>query len=219
MRRVFRWALLLALLSPLLSAQIKNGAIKGRVTDSAGHPQLGVMIEVLTSAKSPIRVYTDVKGQYSAQNLLPGMYFVKASASSFLPTMRESINLKAGAVMVVNLTMNTLMEAVQLLPSRKSMNTDDTDWRWTLRAAANRPILRVLEDSGPLVVVQNSDNAADRVLKASVTFITGQDSGQSGSALPNTAFNLEQPLFSSGTSTLSLAGNLGMVDGQPNGVF
>jgi hypothetical protein len=218
MKRIYITIIALLALAVSSAAQTHGSMITGKVTDSAGHPQLGVMVEILTaSTKNPIRIFTDIKGAYTAKDLLPGTYVVKASASSFLPTLRESINLKAGAVAVVNLTLNTLMEAVQLLPTHKSQTTDDQDWRWTLRSTANRPILRVLEEQGPLVVVQSGEKGTDRVLKASVTFIAGQDGNQVGGPQMSTAFNLEQPMFSS--STMSLGGNIGMVDGQANGVF
>jgi len=47
---------------------------------------------------------------------------------------------------------------MQWLPSEpRGANADQDDWKWTLRSAANRPLLRWLED-GPLVVV--SDGSA-----------------------------------------------------------
>ncbi len=61
---------------------------------------------------------------------------------------------------VVNLTLNTLYEVMQWLPAEpRAANAQKDDWEWTLRSAANRPLLRWLED-GPLVVV--SDRPAAR---------------------------------------------------------
>ena len=53
------------------------------------------------------------------------------------------------------------------------------DWTWTLRSAANRPLLRWLED-GPLVVVSDGSGAAPK-LKARL-MATGQEGtfGESG---------------------------------------
>src|SRR5207249_4360618 len=87
-------------------------------------------------------------------------------------------------------------------------------------SAANRPILRALEDNGPLVVVSKSDSADDRVLKARVAFIAGSDGEGFSSSDVNTAFKVEQSLFNSGVSSgmLSFNGSVAYGDGQPNGV-
>jgi len=113
----------------------------------------------------------------------------------------------------VNVTLNTLFEAMQLLPVRRTMQEDD-DWKWTLRSSANRPILRVLDD-GPLVVSQN--NGPDKTLKARVAFLAGAPAeGFGNSSDLNTRFSLEHSLFSSGTVSLggSVAGT-----GDPSGVL
>jgi hypothetical protein len=60
-------------------------------------------------------------------------------------------------------------------------NAQKDDWKWTLRSAANRPLLRWLED-GPLVVV--SDGSGAPKLKARLV-ATGQEGtfGESGERL------------------------------------
>jgi len=179
---------------------------------------MGAVIEIFTSAATqPLKAFTDAKGYYSMKGLLPGTYQVKASASSFLPSIRENVDLKPGASALVNLTLNTLVEAFQLLPQRKKTDAADDDWRWTLRSAANRPILRVLEDGGPLVVVSKSDRDDDRTLKARVAFIAGSGAGDNinGSDV-KTNFNLEQSIFGGGT--MQFNGNLGYNAGFASGV-
>ena len=74
---------------------------------------------------------------------------------------------------VVNLTLNTLYEVMQWLPAEpRSANAQKDDWAWTLRSAANRPLLRWLED-GPLVVVSEKAGATPK-LKARL-MATGQE--------------------------------------------
>ena len=116
--------------------------------------------------KAHLKVFTDDRGFYSVASLLPGTYSVKVSAPSFLPSLREKIGVRAGAKLMVNVTLTTLFEAIQLVPLRSPV--DDDDWKWTLRSVANRPILRVLED-GTTVVAQSGESAADHDLKGSVT--------------------------------------------------
>src|SRR5271169_4966667 len=188
-----------------------SGAISGYVRDGSGIPQMGAAVEILGSAAQALKVFTDDRGFYSVASLLPGTYSVKVNAPSFLPTLREKIGVRAGAKLMVNVTLTTLFEAIQLVPLRGPV--DDDDWRWTLRSVSNRPILRVLED-GTTVVAQSGESAADHDLKGSVTFLAGSPGQGFGSPSDMTAgFAVERSLLAGGT--LRLNGNLGYeADGQ-----
>lgn len=212
-----RFTFMLLLLSAGAFA-LTDATLSGRVQDSSGKGQMGAVVEVYaTATTSPVtRAYTDAKGSYVLSGLLPGVYFVKASATQFLPSVREGVVIKAGSHVLLNLTLSTLIEAFQLLPSRKTDVKGDDDWRWTLRSSANRPILRVLEDNGPLVVVSKAEDGSDRTLKAHVAFITGSDGSSISGTDTKTSFNLEQSMF--GAGTMSFSGNLGYNAGIPNGV-
>jgi len=156
-----------------------NGTVSGVVRDSAGTPQMGAAVELLRSDLTVVgSVYTNSKGTYTFANVLPGRYAVKAMGTSFLPSLRENVKVRSNAV--VNLTLNTLYEVMQWLPAEpKAANANKDDWEWTLRSAANRPLLRWLED-GPLVVVSERSGAKPK-LKARL-MATGQDGtfGESG---------------------------------------
>jgi hypothetical protein len=182
-----------------------SGAISGYVRDASGAPQMGAVVEVLGSAAQALKVFTDERGFYSVTSLLPGTYSVKVSAPSFLPTLREKIGVRSGAKLMVNITLTTLFEAIQLVPLRGPV--DDDDWKWTLRSVANRPILRMLPD-GTTVVSQSGESAADHDLKGTVTLLGGSPGQGFGSPSDMTAgFDVERSLLSSGT--LRLNGNLG----------
>jgi len=197
------------------SAAVNPGSISGYVKNSTGVPQMGALVEVLTTAGTQT-LRTDTKGHFSTAGLLPGTYAVRVTAPSFLPSLRENIRLDSGATLLVNVTLNTLFEAVQMLPARAQSPEERDDWKWTLRSASNRPILRVLDD-GPLVIVSKSENEKDKVLKARVAFIAGNDGGFGGAPDMSTSFSLEQSIFSSGT--LAFNGDVGYGDGIPNGVL
>jgi carboxypeptidase family protein len=204
-----------ALLAIPATAAPKLGAISGSVRNSAGIPQMGAAVEILSTTAHALTVFTDVHGSYSATNLVPGIYAVKVSAASFLPSLRENVTLRSGTNTVINITLNTLFEAVQFKP-RHTTASDEEDWKWTLRSMANRPILRMVDD-GPLVVVSRSDKANDRVLKARVAFIGGSGSdGYGSSSDVSTAFSIEHSIFTSGT--VSLNGNVGYGNGTPDTV-
>ncbi len=204
--------ILLALALPACAAG-KPGEITGYVRNSAGVPQMGAAVEVFAGVTQGMTVFTDARGLYKAAGLVPGTYQVKVTAPTFLPSLRENVALKAGASVLVNVTLSTLFEAVQLLPQAKG-GQDEEGWKWTLRSAANRPILRVL-DGGPVVVSRNGSE--ERTLKGRLAFVAGSDAEGFGSAGEmSTQFNFEKPLFSSGM--LSVKGNVGYGGGPQSGV-
>jgi hypothetical protein len=158
------------------------GSVSGVVRNSAGVPQIGAVVQLLRPDLSIITVaYTDDKGQFAIPSVLPGFYAVKAMGTSFLPSLRENIHVRRGTI--VNLTLNTLYEVMQWLPTQpRATNAQKDDWEWTLRSAANRPLLRWLED-GPLVVVSDGSGAKPR-LKARLMATGSQGTfGESGERL------------------------------------
>src|SRR5437868_4098919 len=201
---------LLGVLSAALPsfAASRPGKISGTVHDSAGVPQMGAAIDVHSAGlTAALLTFTDAHGRYSVKELPAGRYQVKVSQTSFLPTLRENVSLRPGAEVIVNVTLNTLFEALQVLPMRGRTAEDQDDWKWTLRSMASRPILRVLDD-GPVVVVSDNGGRDQRALKAHVEFLAGSSSeGFGSSAGRATSFQMERSLFSAGT--LSLGGNVG----------
>lgn len=201
-----------------LPAAADGASVSGHVRDSAGKAQMGALVEIMAGTMAaPVKVFTDEKGYYTAAGLAPGVYFVKATAATFLPSLRENVSLKPGSNTLVNLTLNTLIEAFQMVPARRGAGAESDDWKWTLRSAANRPILRVLENDGPLVVVSQSEAGDDRVLKAKVAFIAGTNGESFSGSDMHTAFTVEQSLFRSGT--MSFNGSVGYNGGQASGVI
>ncbi|MGA2218230.1 MAG: carboxypeptidase-like regulatory domain-containing protein [Terracidiphilus sp.] len=155
------------------------GSVSGSVRDSSGVAQMGAVVELLRPDLTVlVSVYTDSAGHFTIAHVIPGLYAVKAMNTSFLPSVRENVRVRANTV--VDLTLSTLYEVMQWLPSEpRSVDTQKDDWKWTLRSAANRPLLRWLED-GPLVVVSDGSGAAPK-LKARL-MATGQEGsfGESG---------------------------------------
>ncbi|HXZ80437.1 MAG TPA: TonB-dependent receptor [Terriglobales bacterium] len=202
-----RVGLAVLLMSLAVSAHAgKLGTISGHVKNASGVPQMGAMVEIISAGKvlPEATVFTDVRGFYAVMDLLPGKYEVKASAPMFLPSLRENIPVHGGAGMVVNMTLNTLADAIKLLPARRS-GEDDDDWKWTLRSMANRPVLRV-QNGGPVVVSNQAGQSES--LKASLGFMAGsQAESFGGPSEMSTDFSLEHSLFGSGR--LAFQGDVG----------
>ncbi|HMF92045.1 MAG TPA: carboxypeptidase-like regulatory domain-containing protein [Candidatus Angelobacter sp.] len=213
--------LLLVLVGGTSAFAADVGAISGTVKDSTGTPQMGAVVEIFTSAAAlGATVFTDSRGFYTAENLAPGTYYVRVSAVSFLPALRENVGLRAGARVLVNVTLNAMASATQALPARRSVATEPDDWHWVLRSSANRPVLRAVDqdnnagDPASAAAEQTDDHS----LKARVAFFAGSEAGGFGSAGDmTTAFALEKSLFGSGT--FSFDGNIGASSGDPAGVL
>jgi hypothetical protein len=203
----------MALALPALAAE-RPGSISGYVRSASGVPQMGAMVEVLGSAAHSLKVFTDENGFYSASGLLPGVYNVKAYSPSFLPALRERVGLRPGSSVMVNLKLSGLFEAIQLPALRGP--ADDDDWKWVLRSASNRPILRMLEDGSLAPAAEAGGDKHD--LKGTLSFVAGSASGGFGSSSDmNTGFSVERSIFSSGT--VAFQGNVGYNGGSPNTVL
>ncbi len=200
--------LAVGLTSPAFAAG-KPGSISGYVHTPDGGPQMGAMVEVLGSAIHSLRVFTDENGFYSASGLVPGVYAIRVTAPTFLSQVRDRIGLQPGAKVTVNLTLTTLFDALQLAPSRTP--GDDDDWKWVLRSAANRPILRLRDDGK--VVLASAENK-NRDFSGTLSFLAGSPSTGYGSMSDmSTDFSVEKSIFASGT--VSLRGNVGYGAGSP----
>ena len=191
----------------------RPSAISGYVRDSSGIPQMGAVVEIVGTAARTLTVFTDGAGFYYASDLIPGLYCVKVSAPSFLPAWRDKIGLHPGASTHLNITLNTLLNALRVGPVRGA--ADDDDWKWTLRSVANRPVLRVFDDPGS---VASAEQKQDHDLKASLSFLAGSEAGGYGSGSDmSTGFSVERSIFS--VDRVGLSGNVGYGDGLPVAVL
>jgi len=172
---------------------------------------MGVAVEIVSpQALAGTTVFTDARGYYKASGLSAGAYQVKATAASYLPSLRENVALRAGANLVVNLTLTTLLDVAQWLPPPRTSPQPDDDWKWTLRTVTSRPILRLLDDNTPA-------KSKDRTLKAQVSLLAGSENeGFGGVGDMATQFRIDQSIFSAGT--LTLGGNVGYGSSDPAAV-
>jgi hypothetical protein len=188
----------------------RPGVISGYVRDISGIPQMGAVVEIAGSAARTLTVFTDGAGFYCATGLLPGLYSIKVSAPSFLPALQEKIGLQPGTSVHVNITLNTLLNALRVGPLRAT--PDDDDWKWTLRSVANRPVLRVFDHPAA------SAEQRDRDLKGSLSFLAGSEADGYGSGSDmSTGFSMERSIFSA--DRVGLSGNVGYGDGLPTAVL
>jgi len=113
----------LLLCSPAFS-QGSTGRILGTVTDQSGGVVAGATISVVDTARGLTRTLTtDDAGEYSAPNLIPGNYTVRAEAKGFKKIERQNVGIQVGQEIRVDLTVQpgeqeqtvTVTEAVPLV--------------------------------------------------------------------------------------------------------
>jgi len=148
-------------IAPAVCSAASTAAVSGIVRDSQGVAQIGALVEVLSASSAGVATaLTDLHGRYNIGNLMPGRYQVRASAALFVPATRTDLRLSPGLRATVNLTLSMLADPTSWLPAKpRGPDEAGDDWVWTMRSAANRPMLRVLGDGS--VVLASSPVAED----------------------------------------------------------
>ncbi|HEY2039109.1 MAG TPA: carboxypeptidase-like regulatory domain-containing protein [Edaphobacter sp.] len=141
---------------PVLAAP--PATVTGIVRDAQGVVQMGALVQVMGPNSVLMGTsFTDLHGRYLINNLLPGKYDLRASAAMFVPTNHGNLQLRPGARTVVNLTMNAIFDAAAWLPAeRRKADEPKDDWAWTLRSVSNKPILRIFDEDGDIMMVSSS---------------------------------------------------------------
>ena len=87
-------------------AQVAGATLSGTVTDPSGAsiPQAQVVITNVSTAIAR-NVTTDSAGFYTAPNLLPGTYEIRATATGFSTQVQRGVTLTVGAQQALNITM------------------------------------------------------------------------------------------------------------------
>jgi hypothetical protein len=169
--------------------------VSGVVRDAQGVAQLGALVQVVANDSAVLgTAFTDLHGRYLIPHLTAGRYDVKATAALFVPAMRGNLQLRAGAQAVVNLTLNTLFESSTWIPAeRRKADEPSDDWKWTMRSAANRPILRLAEDGDVILVSSSVTESPSKHTDRARAEMTAGDGGFANSGVHN-VFALERTL-------------------------
>ena len=192
-----------------------GSSVSGIVRALDGSPQMGAVVEIFASAARSVTVFTNENGFYSVSGLKPGIYNLRVSAPAFLPAVRERVSVRAGGSAVVNLTLNTIFDALNVTP--RSSGAQDDDWAWTLRSVANRPILRAVDPSSGDPNTRLAVEGHSPAMTMGVAFVAGSDSqGYGGDSDMSTHFSFSRSVLSGGS--LALDGNVGYGEASPAAV-
>jgi hypothetical protein len=102
--------------------------------------------------------------------------------------------LRSGAQAIVNLTLNTLFATATWLPAeRRKADEPSDDWKWTLRSAANRPILRWNDEDGNVMMISSSATESSKASTRANAAVTAGDGGFANNGVHN-VFSLDRVL-------------------------
>jgi hypothetical protein len=163
------------------------------------------------------RVLTDSFGSFLFKGLNPDSYSVKVTMPSFLPALRNHIQVLAGTQKTLEVSLSTLFSSVQLVtpqPGQPSIMTDD--WKWVLRTSSSRrAVLRILPDP----TIQQQQNLPLFSDTHGMVKVSGGDATSGSEADMGTAFGVVTSVY--GTNQLQFVGNVGLVSatGMPTAGF
>jgi hypothetical protein len=208
-------ALMLSLASGVAAAAA-TAAVSGVVRDTEGVAQMGATVQVLAAGSvSVATAFTDMYGRYRIANLVPGRYQVRATAALFAQATRGNLQLRTGMRATVDLTLSMLSDPASWLPAeRRKPDEPGDDWTWTLRSAANRPILRMLGDGEVVSVSAQAEEGSRSVpIRARVSAMGGD--GGFGAGGEHTVVALDRA--TQGGSDLVLRADVAATDARPGG--
>jgi len=190
-----------------ISPVIPSGKLKGVVADISGQPRMGAVV-VLFNRQDKIvgRAITNGDGGFAFGDLLPDAYSIRVSLASFLPAVKSNIQVQAGKLRLLNVSLSSLFSFIQLVPvtngDARALMSDD--WKWVLRTSSStRPVLRYLpvaiSDPG-----QESHRAVFSGTRGLVKVSTGDSSsGNIDAGDLGTAFALATSLYRSANDMIN----------------
>jgi len=200
-----------------------SGELGGLVTDVAGKPQPGAVVLLFNKEdRLLLKSATDSLGAFAFGDLLPDLYSVQVSLSSFVPAMKDRIQIKPGMRSLLEVSLSRVFSSVQLVstaPISGSLMSDG--WKWALRADSSmRPILRFL----PVQPANSSANSSTTASSPGGAIFTdsrglvrisasdGATVSADGEADLGTQFAFGTSLY--GANHLRMAGDLGYAPGS-----
>jgi hypothetical protein len=199
------------------------GKLAGVVRDSAGTPQMGASVELISEAVGVAATYnflTNTQGMFRGNELAPGLYTVRVTLAGFLPTFEKHIRVTSNLTTVVRIELESMfasLDQLRRMPSKGAAEVDD--WKWVLRSAsAMRPVLEWVDGDTLSVSTISGEAGRPRAPRMRMEFTDGARRPNSASSItssPATAVAYDQEL--GGTSRMILAGQMSYDDDTPAG--
>ena len=207
-----------------------SGQLDGFVKDVAGKPQAGAIVVLLNRQDRLLqRSATDALGSFSFAELLPDFYSIQVSFASFVPAVKERIQIKPGMRSMLDVSLSRVFSSIQLISTTPLPNGLMSDsWKWVLRAdSPTRPVLRLLpvqvpaspgsspgsDESGPRTMFSDSRGLV-KISASDGAPVMGDNQADLG-----TQFAFATSVY--GGNRLQVAGDVGYGTGPaaPSGAF
>jgi hypothetical protein len=160
-------------------AQVSGATLSGTVTDSSGAVIPNTKVSITDASTGVTRdVISDSAGLYTAPNLLPGTYEIRATAAGFSTQVQKGITLTVGAQQALDIKMQVgqLSATVEVTTTANTVELTSS----TLSAVVNDTTVRELPLNGrswtDLATLQPGVNA----IQTQPSFATGGDRGNRG---------------------------------------
>jgi len=110
--------------------------ITGTVQDASGRMVTGALVSVVTAGPTGLdqMVFSDSRGNFTFENLVPGEYLVQVTMPHFVATQKEKIKLPSGSKATMSFTLQTVSEVMRRAVSRDA-KAQAQDIVLTLRSA------------------------------------------------------------------------------------
>lgn len=157
-----------------------SGQLVGLVTDVSGKPQPGAMVVLLNRQNQFLqRSATDALGTFSFGDLLPDLYSIQVSFTSFVPAIKDRIQIRPGMRSLIDVSLSKVFSSIQLVstsPVPGGLMSDS--WKWTVRANDPlRPILRLLPAAAPAQQSSEATSGTDTGTASSRTSMFSESRG------------------------------------------
>jgi hypothetical protein len=223
--RALTFGLLVLLAALPLRAAPKSGKIAGVVVDPDGTPQLGASVLISSEellGASPVELFTNGRGQFTAAMLPSGFYSVKVTLAGFLPSIEQHIQVTDERTILVQIVLGSLFSSLDKMRHDPAQQVPSDEWNWVLRtSAATRPVLRYSEDQLAYEAAQiEHENSGFQPGEGRLDLTSGSDHPGSVSNLadsPSTAFAYDWQLGAHGQ--LLMAGQFSYDGATPAGGF
>ena len=128
-------AIALFSICPPLFSQASNSAIAGAVYDQSHAVVGGATVSVTDVARGDTRtLVTDSGGEYAANNLIPGIYSVKAEAKGFQTVQQSNVVVEVGQNVRVDLTLTPgeQTQTITVTSEAPAVDTSDAEFGGTV---------------------------------------------------------------------------------------
>jgi hypothetical protein len=191
--RILKWAMVLGIslgIAGAAQAASEYGRLSGVVVDPTGTPQMGASVILLAlrhGTPYQTQLFTNQRGVFADQQVLPGLYDIRVTLAGFLPTVQHDVRVIPNLNTLVRVELDTVFASLDRLRHGPGQQSGGDDWKWALRASvATRPVLQWVDGSNPIIAAANLDDAAQsRSMRALFELTSGSDRPGSISSAPD----------------------------------